>query len=129
MGMNQIVRFSSGRTPAWPVVRDLLTSRGFGVQVRMIDGELAFPDEEPAENWRELRLATQEGMAVTVKRAAEVVELVVWGNADQTLIRAWNALTWAFADAGQGMVDTEQGAQTADEYKKIVDLPGVIRGD
>ena len=83
----------------------------------MIDGELAFPDEEPAENWREIRLATQEGLAVTVKRAADCVEFVVWGNADHALIRARNALTWAFALVGQGMIETEQGVKTALEFE------------
>ena len=117
VGMKQILSFSSGRAPACPPVRDLLISRGLPLQVRMIDGELAFPDEEPAENWREIRLATQEGMAITVKRAADVVELVVWGNADQTLIRARNALAWAFAEVGQGMIETEQGAKTAQEFE------------
>jgi hypothetical protein len=117
MGMNQTVRFPSGHTASWPAVRDLLISRGLPLQVRMIDGELAFPKEEPNENWRELRLATQEGMAITVKRAADVVELVVWGNADQTLIRARNAITWAFAEVAQGMIQTEQGAKTAQEFE------------
>jgi hypothetical protein len=117
MGMLQIVRFSSGKTPSWPATRDLLVSRGLPLQVRMIDGELAFPDEEPAENWREIRLATQEGMAITVKRAADLVELVVWGNADPALLRARNAVAWAFAEVAQGMIDTEQGAQTAREFE------------
>ena len=35
------------------------------MQVRMIDRELAYPDEERPENWRDLRLATPEGKVVT----------------------------------------------------------------
>src|SRR5205814_1612460 len=62
MGMSQTVTFSQGKPPAWPAVRDLLAGRGYPVQMRMIDGELAFPDEEPPETWRELRVASSQGM-------------------------------------------------------------------
>jgi hypothetical protein len=44
----------------------------------MIDGELAFPDEEPPEDWRELRIGTPEGMMVTIRRERDRVVLVVW---------------------------------------------------
>jgi hypothetical protein len=57
MGMEQTVTFPAGSPPSWSAARDLLVSRGLLMQARMIDGELAFPDEEPPENWRELRLA------------------------------------------------------------------------
>ena len=69
MGMDQTVSFAGRPMPAWPAVRDLLQQHGFPVQVRMIDGQLAFPDEAPPENWRELRLGTPQGM-VTVRRDA-----------------------------------------------------------
>jgi hypothetical protein len=59
--MEQNITFPVGIPPSWPVVRDLLISRGFPVQVRMIDGELAFADEEPPSGWRELRLSSPEG--------------------------------------------------------------------
>ncbi len=108
MGLNQLVSFPSGQAPSWPAVRDLLAGRKLLLQVRMIDGELAFPDEEPAETWGELRLATQDGQAITVKRTEGQVELVIWGNADQNLIQARNALASAFAEAGQGLIDTAQ---------------------
>src|SRR5438093_1786060 len=123
MGMEQTVTFPAGSPPAWPVVRDLLASRGFAVQVRMIDGELAFPDEEPPENWRELRVATPKGMMVTVKREGDRLVLVVWGNADPGAIQAWNALTWAFAEAGNGAIHTADGLQSAAEYWRRLDLP------
>jgi hypothetical protein len=47
--MKQAITFAAGRPPPWLAVRQLLASGGFPVQVRMIDGELAFPDEEPSE--------------------------------------------------------------------------------
>ena len=100
MGMEQTVTFPVGSLPSWSVARDLLVSRGFPMQVRMIDGELAFPDEEPPQNWRELRLGTADGMMVTVRREGDRVVLVVWGNSDASLIRAWNALACTFAELG-----------------------------
>jgi hypothetical protein len=96
------------------------------VQVRMIDGELAFPDEEPPENWQELRLGAPEGKVVTVKRAPDRLVLVVWGNADAQLVQAWNALAWAFAETGSGQIQTENGSFTAVEYRRQVDLPAAL---
>jgi hypothetical protein len=123
MGLTQIVLFATARSPSWPAVRELLAAHKFPLQVRMIDGELAFPDEEPGEDWRELRLATQEGLALTVKRETDRAELIIWGNADPTLIQAWNALTWAFAEAGQGVIRTGAGEQTSSEYLNHAELP------
>ena len=122
MGMEQTVTFPAGNPPSWSAARDLLASRELPVQVRMIDGELAFPDEEPPENWRELRVAAPNGMMVTVKREGDRLVLVVWGNADPGLIQAWNALTWAFAKAGKGKIDTADGLQSAAEYESRMDL-------
>jgi hypothetical protein len=75
----------------------------------MIDGELAFPDEEPPADWRELRVSTPEGRMVTIRRDSDRVVLVVWGNADAGLVRTWNALTWAFAEACNGQVQPRKG--------------------
>jgi hypothetical protein len=121
MGVEQSVMFPAGSSPSWPAARDLLASRGFPVQVRMIDGELAFPDEEPPENWRELRLGTPDGMIVTVRRQGDCVVLVVWGNADAGLVRAWDALTWAFAEAGNGTIHTADGLKITAEYRSRMD--------
>jgi hypothetical protein len=125
MGMQQIVTFSESRPPSWPTARGLLASRGFAIQVRMIDGELAFPDEEPPENWRELRVATREGQIVTVRRESDRVLLIVWGNADAKLVQAWNVLTWAFAETGNGQIQTVDGSYTAAEYGSRFDVPGL----
>jgi hypothetical protein len=126
MGMEQAVTFSSGLVPAWTAVHELLTSRGYGVQMRMIDGELAFPDERPSEGWRELRVGTPGGM-VAVRREPGRVVCVTFGNAQGDLLRAWNALAWAFAEAGGGRIDTAQGSQGADEYGRSADLPPELR--
>jgi hypothetical protein len=107
-------------------VRDLLARRGFPAQVRMIDGELAFPDEEPAANWRELRLGTPQGM-VTVRREGDRLVFVTWGNADAALTQAWNALAWAFAAAGGGQIVTPGGAWSVADFERQADLPATLR--
>lgn len=126
MGMEQVVTFEEGKTPSWPVVGEFLARHGFPVQMRMIDGELAFPDEQPPDTWRELRLGTSSGM-VTVRREADRLLLVVWGNADAGLTQAWNALVWAFAAAGTGIIQTPDGQRSADEYRRAADLPPALR--
>ena len=126
MGMDQTVVFSSSQPPAWEAVADLLTKHGFPVQMRMIDGQLAFPDEMPEEGWSELRAGTDAGM-VTIRREADRVLLVVWGNAEPALQEAWNALVWAFATAGVGQVVTPSGSLSAEEYRAQAKLPESLR--
>ena len=126
MGLEQTVTFPSGGVPSWPAVRDLLGRHGFAVQLRMIDGELAFPDEEPPPSWHELRLGTPQGM-VTLRREADRVDLVVWGNADAGLRQAWNALTWACAEAGGGEVLAAGRSLPAGEFRGTAELPEGLR--
>jgi len=64
---------------------------GMPVQIRMIDGQLAFPDEVPSENWTELRVGIAGGM-VSIRRHPDRLELVTWGNADAGLLAARDAL-------------------------------------
>jgi hypothetical protein len=122
MGQERVVTFAGGAVPPWPPVGELLTSSGFAVQMRMIDGELAFPDEQPPEAWSELRVGTAQGM-VTVRRETDRVRLVTWGNADAAMLQAWNALAWAFAEAGGGRVD----GQAPDDFRSQADLPPALR--
>src|SRR5262245_5207475 len=103
MGMELTVTLGSGLMPHWPAVRGVLEEAGTAVQMRMIDGQLALPEEEPPEAWRELRLGTPAGM-VTVRREAGRVVIVVWGNADAALRQAADAVARAFAEAGGGTV-------------------------
>jgi hypothetical protein len=125
MGMDRRVRLGSAGAK-WEAVRDLLASRGFPVQMRMIDGQLAFPDEEPPPEWRELRLGTSQGM-VTVRREADAVVCVTWGNADEALRQAWNAVAWAFAETGGGVVETETGPLDAASFRASAELPAPLR--
>ena len=126
MGMEQTVIYSGKPIPAYATVRDFLGQHGFPLQMGMIDGQLAFPDEMPEENWRELRLHTPQGM-VTVRREADRLRFVTWGNADAAMIQAWNALVWAFAEVGGGQVETPDGMLDAGAFHEHVELPSELR--
>jgi hypothetical protein len=65
---------------------------------------------------------------VTLRRSDGGVTLVTWGNADAGLRQAWNALTWAFAEAGGGSVQTPQGTTDAATFRRAADLPQAVRG-
>src|SRR5262245_926384 len=101
MGMERVVTFA-GAGPSWAAVRDRLSAAGAAVQMRMIDNLPAFPDEEPADDWRELRVTLGDGM-ITVRREPGRVRLTVWGNADDELRRHLELLGKAFADTGGGI--------------------------
>jgi hypothetical protein len=126
MGMDQTVTFAGDAAPSWPAVRDLLQRHGFPVHVRMIDGQLAFPDEEPPDLWQELRIGTPQGM-VTLRRDDHGVTFVTWGNADAALRQVWNGLAWAFAEAGGGLVQTAQGPARAADFRRMAELPEPLR--
>ena len=96
--------FAAGRPPSWPAVRDLLQRRGLAMKMRMIDGQPAFPDEEPADGWREVRVAAADGM-ITVRSDGARLVFVTWGNAGPALLQAANALAWAFAEVGSGTIE------------------------
>ena len=120
------VAFAGGAPPAWPAVHDLLARRGFPVRMRMIDGQPAFPDEEPAESWREIRVAAADGM-VTVRRDGNRVAFVTWGNAGRGVLQAANALAWAFAAAGAGTADAPEGPLDAAAFLRTADLPESLK--
>ena len=98
MGMETRVTFP-GDVPAWPTVAAALANKNCPVEMRMIDGELSFPDESPPEGWRELRVA-HAGAMVTIRRGPSEIVLVAWGNADAAQQRLWRALAEAFAESG-----------------------------
>jgi len=127
MGMEQTVSFAGKPIPAYSAVRDFLGQRGFPLQMGMIDGQLAFPDELPTESWRELRLRTPQGM-VTVRRDGDRLVFVTWGNADAAMLQAWNGLVWAFAEVG-GRVEMPEGGLDARAYQERVELPAGLRSE
>jgi hypothetical protein len=101
MGMDQKILFAPEKTPTWKQLSQLFASRDFPVTLRMIDGELAFPDETPPDTWRELRVGTPAGM-ITLRREADGITLVIWGNADQKLLRDWNTLAAVLRELADG---------------------------
>jgi len=103
MGMDR--RVSLGPTSfSWQQFSELLAAKGWPVQLRMIDGELSFPDETPPEAWRELRIACRAGM-LTLRREANVITVVTWGNADAGLQEAWQMVAWGVATATAGQIE------------------------
>jgi len=126
MGMEQVVTCAPGAVVSWTAVRDLLAQHGFPVQVRMIEGELAFPDEVPPPAWKELRVGTAQGM-VTLRRQQDRVLVVTWGNADQAMQQAWNALAWAIAEVTGGRIEAGERSDTAAEFRHRADLPPAVR--
>jgi hypothetical protein len=118
MGMDRHVRFGAGRQPTWNDIVARLQSAGVAAQLRMIDGQLAFPDETPADDWRELRIGAVSAM-VTIRRTEDGVTCVVWGNADRPTREMWNATAWAFAAESEGKIDD----QSADEFRGSNEMP------
>ena len=127
MGMEQTVSFAGTTVPSFVAARDFLGQRGFPLQMGMIDGQLAFSDELPDDGWRELRLRTPQGM-VTVRRDGARLAFVTWGNADDAMRQAWNALVWAFAEVGGGQIETSQGMLDASTYRESMEMPSALRG-
>jgi hypothetical protein len=126
MGMDQAVTFAD-TIPTWNAVQTLLAARGYPVLMRMIDGQLAFPDETPPETWRELRVGTAQGM-VTIRRDGQRLVFVTWGNADAELRQAWNALAWAFAQTGGGIIQTAEATVSVEDFVSRAEMPAALRG-
>jgi len=98
MGMSHVVECPNG-VPDWPKVAEWLALHSSPAQMRMIDGQLAFPDEEPPADWRELRVALS-GVMLTIRRQPSAVEIVTWGNADDSMRETWDMVARAFRELG-----------------------------
>lgn len=109
---------SGTKSFSWAEFSNLLAAKSFPVQLRMIDGELSFPDELPAENWRDLRVGSPQGM-ITLRRDDSAIAVVTWGDADPAMRQAWNALAWAAAEVTAGHVDS----QTPPKFAAGVEMP------
>lgn len=102
MGMSIRIEFTEV-PPSWSMIRQGLLAKGVSSQMRMIDGELSYPDEEPSESWQELRIALSGGM-ISLRKANNFLECVVWGNADTKLQESWRLLAEVCAEVGQGQI-------------------------
>jgi hypothetical protein len=101
--MERVVVFPDAG-PSWAAVRDRLSAAGAAVQMRMIDNLPAFPDEDPEQGWRELRVSLGAGM-LTLRREPGRMHVVIWGNADDLLRKQQDVLARACAEAGGGRVE------------------------
>ena len=122
MGMEHRITPAPGAPITWDAIAALLTGCKYPVDVRMIDGELAFPGEQPPADWREVRVGTPAGM-ITLRREPDALAVVTWGNADAALHQAWNTLAWACAEATGGRVAVEGGLVSAAEFRRRAALP------
>jgi hypothetical protein len=124
MGMQQSVVFE-GPAPSWQAICETLrTHQSAAPQMRMIDGQIALPDEQPPDDWQELRVTAGEdtGM-ITLRRDDHTrITLIVWANADQPLQRAWHHLTWACAATAAGTVEAEGARYSPDQFARACNL-------
>lgn len=122
MGMEYSIDLPTPLPDLWPLLTAYLAQHGYPVHLRMIDGQLAFPDETPTPDWRELRLGTAHGM-ITVRREPQSIKVVTWGNADANMQQAWNAITWAVAETSQGTIHSPAGTLSAAEFRSKAAFP------
>lgn len=103
MGLDQRITFPATQAPSWPAIKQRLANQGIACQLRMIDGELSFADETPRDDWRELRLGTASGM-ITLRREADGMRLVIWGNAAPGLLAARDQIAAMIVELTNGTV-------------------------
>ena len=127
MGMDRKVVLPLDTLPSWARLAEFFTALQFPVKMMMIDGELSFPDDQPPDTWRELRVGTPLGM-VTLRREDDGVRVVTWGNAEGPLRQAWDAMTWALAEVFGGAIEDHEGTLSAQEFARKAELPaGLVR--
>jgi len=100
--MERVVTFT-GPPPAWEALHHEISASGLQVAIRMIDGLPAFPDETPADGWKEVRVSLA-GEMITLRLAPGRLAVVVWGNANENQRRDWEQLAQACARATKGTV-------------------------
>lgn len=118
MGLELMVRPAPNAPITWESLRDFLQARQIPLQLRMIDNQLAFPDESPPADWTELRFSSASGM-MTLRRDVDSLRLVIWGNADPSLVQAWRIVAWACATLTEGLIDEEAKSRTAADFKQL----------
>lgn len=96
MGVERVVNLPAGGAPSWPAVRDRLAAAGAPPALRMIDGLPAFPDEVPADDWRELRIGLPAGMVTVRRDGPGTLRVVTWGTDDPALAAAADQVAVAF---------------------------------
>ena len=122
MGIERVIRFETAG-PEWPAVAAKLAEVGETPAVRMIDGQPAFPDEEPEPGWLELRVGLAGGM-VTLRRSGSEVRVVTWGTDDRDLTRSRDRLCWAVAAAKDGVILLSDGPQSSAAFRSSISENG-----
>lgn len=102
MGVQRVVVLPNGE-PTFAAVAAKWAESDEPVVVRMIDGLPAFPDEVPADDWRDVRVSVSSGM-ITIRRQPSGWACVVWGSADSALLAARDRLCEAIATVGDGTI-------------------------
>jgi hypothetical protein len=121
MGLDRTIHYSVPQTPSWAAIQGELARVDVAVELRIIDGLPAFPDETPDDGWKELRIGTSAGM-ITLRRREGAITCVVWGNADETLSAVWSKVIWACATAAKGHIQLPSGPISADRFAQSIDL-------
>ena len=92
MGQEQIVR---AQRPLAAVLA-ALSNAGQPCQIVMVDSILVLPSAPAPATWSEVRLKTPAGM-VTLRRRADEIALLVFGNATAELLALRETIAAAFA--------------------------------
>jgi hypothetical protein len=82
MGMELVVATSG--TPSLSALLVRLEAAGLASTVVMVDNALVHPRSQPPAEWQDVRLKTPAG-TLTLRRRADGVAVVVFGNADPAL--------------------------------------------
>ncbi len=96
MGMEIVV--SRPDAPVIATLLERLAAAGLASMVVMVDGQLQDPSRPVAERWSDLRLRTPAG-TVTLKRRPDGIAVIVFGNADPTLVAAQQSIAAALRSA------------------------------
>ena len=94
--MSKSVAFENA-VPSWRQIQSAASASGLPLSLRMIDDLPAFPDEQPEEGWRELRVGSPHGM-MTLRKTRNGIDCTVWGNADGQLQSDWLRLVQILSD-------------------------------
>ncbi|MGF1583159.1 MAG: hypothetical protein ACFCD0_27880 [Gemmataceae bacterium] len=136
MGIEREIEVPPDTIISWEAIDRCLKENNFIVEMRMIDNELAFPDEIPPADWKEIRVGTPPGMITLrktqVTKSQDVsnqrLQVIVWGNANEDMVQAWNAIAWACAQSLEGSIIGQDGNLSATEFRQQTTFPSSFGG-
>ena len=119
MGMSIQVEFGPSTGLSWNKLVGQLGKQGIAIEMRMIDGEIAFPTDEPTEDWKELRVS-HSGAMLTIRRQPSGIELVSWNTDDTAIATLRENLALAAACVSEGTVHCDGKTYSADKYAEVI---------